>query len=141
MIVKAARVEVRDEGTTQGRPGVLDFVGAGVTAAVAGNVATITIAGGGSAVYTTVEQNLLAAPNARRSGHFTIAGVGMTPNKAVIIKQAVGPYTGKGTRFDEAEMDQLSVTAKVRDATTIDVYWESKHRVRGNFKFDYIISA
>lgn len=46
-IIPANNVEIRDEGTTQGRVRIVDFAGAGVTAAVSGSVATITIAGGG----------------------------------------------------------------------------------------------
>jgi hypothetical protein len=142
MIVKAARVEVRDEGAIQGRPGVFDFTGAGVSVAVSGNVATVTVSGAtGAPAWTEVEQSLGSVPDAFRSGHFTIAGAGLTANKHVQIFQAVGPYTNKGTRFDEAEMDSVSVTAKVRDATTIDVYWETRHFVRGNFKFAYLVSA
>jgi hypothetical protein len=103
--------------------------------------AAIAPGSGGTPLFTTVEVSLLSAPFARRSGHFTITSSGLTANKAVVIKQAVGPYTNKGARFDEAEMDSIAVTGKVRDATTIDVYWETLHRVRGNYKFDYIISG
>ena len=102
---------------------------------------TIAPGSGGTPSFTTTEVSLGAAPFARRSGHFTIAGSGLTINKPVVIKQAVGPYTGKGTRFDEAEMDAVEVTGKVRDATTIDVYWASRYRVRGNYKWDYLVSG
>lgn len=95
----------------------------------------------GLGVLTTVEVNLLAAPYARRSGAFTIPASGLTAGKAVNIQQAVGPYTGKGTRWDEAEMDQMLVTGKVLNASTIQCYWKSEHLVRGNFKFDYVVSV
>lgn len=89
---------------------------------------------------TTVEKSIGAI--ARRAGKFQITGLaGLTPGKAVLIRQAVGPYTGKGTREDEAEMDGLVVSGKVFDATTIDAYWSSPTKVRGNFKFDYLVSA
>lgn len=109
----------------------------------AGDTISSTIApgSGGTPTFTTAEVSLGAAPVARRSGHFTVAGVGLTADKPVVIKQAVGPYTGKGTRFDESEMDSVAACGKVRNATTIDVYWETAHRVRGNFKFDYLISG
>jgi hypothetical protein len=91
-------------------------------------------------VLTTVEINL--GSTARRSGNFQISGLsGLTANKPVFIKQAVGPYTGKGTRFDEAEMDSLNVRAKVLNTTTIQCYWSSQYQVRGNFKFDYLIGG
>lgn len=90
---------------------------------------------------TTVEVSLGSAPDARRSGSFTITGAGLTIGKAVLIQQASGPYTGKGAREDEAEMDPVSVTGKVLDATTIRCYWNSPNRVRGNYKFNYLVSA
>jgi hypothetical protein len=94
-----------------------------------------------SVALKTVEVSLGAAPVARRSGKFQIAVAGLTAGKPVYIQQANGPYTGKGTREDEAEMDQLRVTGKVLDATTIQCFWEADHRVRGNFKFNYLVSA
>jgi hypothetical protein len=98
--------------------------------------------GGGGLTLSTAEVSLGAAPYARRSGSFQITGLsGLTTGKAVSIQQANGPYTGKGTREDEAEMDQVTVTAKVASATVIQAYWASTYRVRGNVKFDYAVSA
>ena len=96
-------------------------------------------AGTVAVTLTTVEASLGSVPDAFRSGHFTIAGAGLTTDKPVSIQQANGPYTGKGTRQDEAEMDQVLVTGKVLNPTTIQCYWKSQHRVRGNFKFDYAV--
>jgi hypothetical protein len=48
MIRNPEAIEVRDEGATQGRARIFDFAGAGVTAAVSGQTATVTIAGGGA---------------------------------------------------------------------------------------------
>jgi hypothetical protein len=83
--------------------------------------------------------NLGSTP--RRSGRFTIAGSGLTPGTPAVINKAVGPYTGKGTRADEAEMDGISVTASVTSATQITAYWQSTTPVRGNVKFNYLIGA
>lgn len=47
MIGKSSRIEVRDEGASQGYAQIFDFVGAGVVATVSGIITTITIAGGG----------------------------------------------------------------------------------------------
>lgn len=49
-----AKVDVRDEGTTQGRVGAINFTGAPVTATVSGDVATVTITGGGGAAAEAV---------------------------------------------------------------------------------------
>ena len=95
---------------------------------------------GGAPGLTTVEVNLGATW--RRSGSFQIAGLaGLTIGKPVYIQQATGPYTGKGTRLDEAEMDMVLVLAKVIIATTIQCYWNSRYKVRGNFKFNYFVGA
>lgn len=88
---------------------------------------------------TTVEKDLGSVPH--RSGTFTITGAGLVAGKPVLIQQAVGPYTGKGTRADEAEMDRLSLSASVVDATTIRAYWTSQHQVRGNFRVNYLVSS
>jgi len=96
---------------------------------------------GGSPIFTTVEVNLGAAPNARRSGRFQITGSGLTAGKPVLVRQAAGPYTGKGTRSDEAEMDRIACVGTVKDAITIEVYWQSERRARGNVKFAYLVGG
>lgn len=98
-------------------------------------------AGTGAPSLTTVEVSLGSAPSAFRSGRFTIAGVGLTVGKPVFVQQASGPYTGKGTLANEAEMDLLIVTGKVISTTLIECFWNSTTFVRGNFKFDYFIGA
>lgn len=95
--------------------------------------------GGGSFTLTTAEVNV--GSTARRSGHFTITTSGLTSGKAVSIQQAVGPYTGKGTLADEAEMDGITVSASTTSTTEIKAYWTSRTAVRGNFKFNYVVSA
>lgn len=95
--------------------------------------------GGGGLTLTTVEVDL--GSTAKTSGRFTIAGVGLSTGKPVLINQASGPYTNKGTRTDEAEMDQVHVVGKVISSTEIECFWNSHYRVRGNFKFDYAVSA
>lgn len=94
---------------------------------------------GDALTLATVEVNVGSVP--KTGGHFTIAGSGLTVDRPVLINQAVGPYTGKGTLADEAEMDQVNVTASVTDAATITAYWSSARRVKGNFKFNYQVSA
>lgn len=101
-------------------------------------VSTAAVSGALPALQTT-EVNISANP--RRSGHFTISGSGMTVGKPVSIEQAVGPYTSKGTRADEAEMDRILCSASVTAANLITVYWSSQYKVRGNFKFNYFIGA
>jgi len=86
----------------------------------------------------TAEANLGSRP--MRSGRFTIAGSGMTVGKPVLIQQAVGPYTGKGTLADECE-DMVVVTASVTSPTVITAYWRAVATpLRGNVKFNYMVS-
>lgn len=92
----------------------------------------------GLAALTTIEQDLGSSP--RRSGRFIISGSGLTTGKPVLVTQASGPYTGKGTRSDEAEADSVTVRAKVISDTEIECFWSSVTFVKGNFKFDYFIS-
>lgn len=87
----------------------------------------------------TTEVNLGSTPT--YSGKFTIAGTSMTVGKPVLIQQAAGPYTGKGTLGDEAE-DQVSVSASVTSSTVITAYWQAVETpVAGNVKFNYTVSA
>lgn len=86
----------------------------------------------------SVEINL---GSVKRSGKFTITSSGLTPGKSVMIQQAMGPYTGKGTLADEAEMDMIIATGVVTNSTTITCHWSSHNRVKGNIKFNYIINA
>lgn len=144
MIHNPDALEVQDEAVTQGRARIFNFAGTGVSAAVAGQTATITIAGGGGGglTLTNVEKSLGSAPFARHSGSFQITGLsGLTIGTQVLIQQANGAYTGKGVREDEAEMDHIDVTAKVASATVIQAYWNCRRRVRGNYKFNYAVSA
>jgi hypothetical protein len=61
--------------------------------------------GGGGGSLTTVEVNLGAT--AKTGGSFTITDATISPTSKVLIVQAPGPYTGKGTLADEAEMDPI----------------------------------
>lgn len=96
-------------------------------------------ASGASPSWTNVEKDL--GSSAARAGKFTISGTGLTVGKPVIVQQAVGPYTNKGTLADEAEMDQVDVSASVTATNTITAYWKSNTFVKGNFKFNYLIGA
>lgn len=94
---------------------------------------------GGSFTLTQIEVNLGSRP--KTSGKFSITGAGLTVGANVLIVQANGPYTGKGTRADESEMDGLIVKGKVTSTTNIDCYWNSPTKVWKNFKFNYVVSA
>lgn len=121
-VINPPRIEILDEGASQGYVTKENFVGAGVTAAVAGETATITIAGGGAgASWTTVEANL---GSASWRGKFTITDAAISPTSKIAIQQAPGPYTGKGTRADEAEMDPIWCVAEPGSGQAT-VYWQT----------------
>jgi hypothetical protein len=91
-------------------------------------------------LFTVVEKDLGSTPVL--GGTFDITGLsGLTTGKPVLIQQAVGPYTGKGPDEDEAELEQLTVTGYVLDATTIRCFWSTQWPVIGNFKFQYLVGT
>jgi hypothetical protein len=103
-----------------------------------GQYVTVPVGGGGSVSFTTVEVNLGIS---KKSGNFTITSSGLVVGKQVMIFQATGPYTGKGTLADESEMDFIGVNGIVTSSTTIKCFWNSRTSVRGNFKFNYLINT
>jgi hypothetical protein len=72
---------------------------------------------------TTVEVNLGATPVWR--GKFTITDGTITGTSKVLAWQAPGPYTGKGTRADEAEMQSVNIIAVAPAAGSAVAYWET----------------
>jgi hypothetical protein len=78
-------------------------------------------AGSGSSA-TTVEVNL---GSLRFSGKFTITDAAITTTSKILCWQAPGPYTGKGTRADEAEMQPVLVTAVQPLSGTATVMWQT----------------
>ncbi len=93
---------------------------------------------GGSFDLTEVEVNL--GSTLQTSGNFVISGLsGLNTGDPVLVRQAVGPYTGKGTLADEFEMDVVNVAGKVASASTIQCYWSTDSFVSGNFKFLYAV--
>lgn len=99
----------------------------------------MTYGGAGSGLHMTQVEVDLGYP-ARLSGSFTIPGTGLDVNNTVRISQAAMSYTGKGTRRDESEMDQISVNGMVTATTAITCYWVATGMVCGKFKFSYTIS-
>lgn len=82
---------------------------------------------------------------AHYSGSFDIlSDNAWIPGKPVVIQQAPGPYAGKGDRADEAEMDLITATASVINASTTRAYWTCSPKggpIKGNIKFQYAVSA
>ena len=117
--------------------------GAGFDLYLTNNTGTIiayplNVSSGATTTYTTTEVNL---GTSKRSGSFTITSTNLVVGKQVLIYQATGPYTNKGTLADEAEMDFIGISGVVVNTTTIKCYWNSRTAVRGNFKFNYLVNT
>jgi len=78
--------------------------------------------GGGSASFSQVETNVGSTPIFR--GKFTLINASITAASKIFITQAPGPYTGKGTRADEAEMDPITAIA-IAGTGTATVIWQT----------------
>jgi hypothetical protein len=118
----------------------ITFITAPVTGTSIFAYYNVSAGGGGAGItLTTVEVNLGTV--LRNSGMFSITTTGLTASKAVAISQAVGPYTGKGTLADETEMDILTVTGITTSTTNINCYWNCTTFVKGNYKFNYVVST
>lgn len=94
--------------------------------------------GGGGLTLTAVTVDLGVA---HRSGTFDITGLsGLTAGKPVLIKQLASAIPSKGDARDEFEMDAISLTGYVVDASTIRCYWNATGVVVGNYNFGYAVS-
>ena len=123
----------------------------------------------GSGALTTGTVEVSLADNdtpGHWTGRFTITDAAISGTSLLVCMQAPGPYTGKGTREDEAEMQPVQVVAVVPGAGSAEVTWQTPPmlsgpgrvmrqvlgdrtqgssrrlgRVRGNVKFHYAILA
>lgn len=93
--------------------------------------------GGGGVTLTTANVNLGSSP--RRAGKFTVAG-SFTSGKVALANLSHGPWTGKGTRSDEAEMDDITFSCKTTDTVTLTCHWTSSTFVKSYVAIDYIVS-
>ncbi len=124
----ALQLTVEDEGVPLTQRSTINFVGAGVSAADSGGETVVTIPGGGAgASATIVEVNLGATATWR--GRFTITDAAISATSKVLCWQAPGPYTGKGTRTDEAEMQPVKITTVDPAAGTAVANWETPPQI------------
>jgi hypothetical protein len=88
--------------------------------------------------WTTYEADL--GTTSRREGTFTITDSGIAADSKVLVQQAPGPYTGKGSLADEAQMDSILAVASP-GAGFATVYWRTADRavVKGKIKFFYTV--
>ena len=70
------------------------------------------------------------------SGRFTL----FLPDRCttMLVHQAAGPYPGKGTLPDEAEMDAITVSTWPAGRGAVLCHWNSNGAVVGNFRFNWL---
>jgi hypothetical protein len=89
--------------------------------------------------YTATTQDLGVG---RKSGTFDITGLaGLTAGKYVAISQSAAAVASKGNATDEPEMDMISLTGFVLNATTIRAYWNCPSFTVGVCALSYLVSA
>jgi hypothetical protein len=78
------------------------------------------------------------------SGLVTVSGasLGLVLGRPIWVTQGPGPYTGKGSLADEAEMDQFVAVASTRSVmglgTVMDMYWHTVDGpIGGNFNIQF----
>lgn len=92
-------------------------------------VSGVPAGGGGGFAASEVEVDVGSVPVFQ--GKFTITDAGITVGAKVLVWQAPGPYTGKGTRADEAEMDRIIAYAEPAGAGgSAVVKWKTEQEVR-----------
>lgn len=93
------------------------------TAAVEDSDAFEAAGGGGGASATEIEIDLGAT--AVWTGRFTITDAAISATSKVLCWQSPGPYTGKGTRADEAEMQPVQVISVTPATGSAVVRWQT----------------
>jgi hypothetical protein len=71
---------------------------------------------------TTIEVNL---GSANFTGKFTITNANISPSSKVLVWQAPGPYTGKGTLADEAELQPVQIVSVTPATGLAVVRWQT----------------
>lgn len=110
-------IDIREEGTSQGRVRAINFVGTSVTAAVASGVATVTVAAGAVAM-TEIEidfgapgcgTTVIGDLNSPDHCEVTVTDAAVTTSSKIIAMQA--GIAGTSRDQDENDMDQFTCWA------------------------------
>ncbi len=96
--------------------------------------------GASGVTWTLIDVTLCSV--AKVAGSFEITGLsGLTIGKPVMIMQLPGPYVGKGTLADEAELGMVSAAGFVSAADKIAVVWHSANMMMGSVKLAYAVGV
>lgn len=122
-----ARITVVDDGTVVASRRRINFASTTLAFTIADDPpneqVNVTVEGGGGGSATTVEVNL--GSSLKFEGRFTITDAAISPSSKVLCWQAPGPYTGKGTRADEAIAQPVSVVAVEPLSGSAVVHWQT----------------
>lgn len=135
-VINPSLVEVRDEGTTQGRAIALNFVGAGVSATVTGFVATVSIAGGGTGSVSATRVNVALLFPARRSQAVTIVDATVSPTSKINIW-----VSGISDSDVNSSMESSLVVKAIAGTGSFLLVIESDLPIGGSMSFDYMVLA
>lgn len=86
----------------------------------------------------TIYRAAASIPQASRSGRFTITHASIAPTDKLSLSLAPGPYDGKGSRADEAEMVGPITFSAAPSSGSAVVYWSAKFVQRGSLAVHYL---
>jgi hypothetical protein len=136
---KSRPVTVNREGVPNGDVDTVDFVGAGVSVEVIGNVATVTI--DPDAVDTTTQTKLVIdadlGPLPKYSGQFRIEDAAITDDAVILVY-----HVGKSEKDDEPEFDGIVCIPNQPSRGAVIVNWQAvPGPVSGSRSFRYMLAG
>lgn len=127
------RVDLRDEGTSQGRVGALNCVGAGITCTVSGDTGTMTIASGGSA--NVLETSINFGTSGGLVFSVTITGAAWVTSSSQVLCLPFGTSADGQTIETYATAGLTTVASNRVAGTGFDLSVYSPYGATGTFRF------
>lgn len=129
-----ARIQLQDEGTTQGPVNKLNCTGTGVTCSVSGTTGTINATGGTGSFAITEAEIDFGDSSVYFDGVFTVTDAAIASTHKIIALQSGAAATGRDE--DENEMDSLELRA-VAGTGQFTLYVTCYEGCHGKFKVNY----
>jgi len=131
------RTVIQDEGVQQGAVNTVNYSGAGVTVAVTGGVATVTIPGGGVGTVTITEVEVDVGTIPVYETHATVVDASVTGTSKIIVTQSGAAPTGR--QADENEMDGITANATPGAGSFVLQLNARPGPISGKYKFNYLL--
>lgn len=128
-------IEVRDEGSTQGRVRALNCSGAGISCSVTSGLGTLSVSGGGSGSANVVEVSISLGTGGGMVYAVTVTGQSWVGTTSQIV---CSPFatTADGQTVETYAAAMLTITAATRVAGTgFDLWVANPHGATGTFRF------